>query len=343
MSAIETRELTKRFRRLGGYRDLLLYPWRESSNLAVDGISLAVESGELFGLLGENGAGKTTLIRMLTTSLLPTSGTASVVGHDVARDPHAVRRLIGLVTGEERSFYWRLTGRQNLEFFAALYHVPPRLARKRIDELLEVLGVADVGGSSFHAYSTGTRQRFDIARALLTQPHILFLDEPTRSLDPIAAHEVQDLVRDYIVGELGRTVVLATHSLPEAEALCGRVALLRRGRVVALGTVGELRRQLDLATSLQLRVRGPTSGLARSLASLPGVETLGSEPQGPSVVITLRLDRDGTPINDLLRTVLDADVLIESSTTREPTLDDIYRIVLGTPSIPETDTMRVAE
>lgn len=331
MTAIETRALTKRFRRLGSYRDLVLYPWRRTSHLAVDSLTLRVDRGELFGILGENGAGKTTLLRMLTTTLLPTAGSATVEGHDVVAEPHAVRRLIGLVTGEERSFYWRLTGRQNLEFFAALYHVTTDVARRRIDELLEVMGIRQYANDTFHSYSTGTRHKFDIARALLTEPKVLFLDEPTRSLDPMAALDVRDLITEYIVGELGRTVVLATHSLAEAEAVCDRVALIRQGRLVALGTIPELRQQLDLATSCELRVRGPVDGLSAVLSSLPGVRLVGAVEEGPSTLITLRLAREATILNELFRTVLDAGVQIESSTTREPALDEIYRLVLGEP------------
>src|SRR5207244_1040564 len=130
--AIEAQALTKRFRKLQTYRDLVLYPWRQADHLAVDHISLRIQRGELFGLLGQNGAGKTTLIKMLCTALLPSSGSAAVMGYDVVRDARHVRAAIGLVSGEERSFYWRLTGRQNLEFFAALYHVPQAIARRRI-------------------------------------------------------------------------------------------------------------------------------------------------------------------------------------------------------------------
>ena len=230
MIAIETEELTKRFRKLRGYRDLVRYPWRRPTDIAVDGVSLSVGEGELFGLLGENGAGKTTLIRMLSTTLLPTSGHARVAGYDIVHDAPAVRRSIGLVSGDERSFYWRLTGRQNLEYFAALYHVAPRAVTRRIDDLLMTLGVAAYADRRFSTYSTGIKQRFAIARGLLTEARILFLDEPTRALDPIAADELRHYVADQIVGRLGFTALVATHSLAEAEAICPRVAIIRHGR-----------------------------------------------------------------------------------------------------------------
>src|ERR1044071_5108905 len=140
---IEILDLTKRFRKLQSYRDLLLYPWRRADHLAVDGVSLRIEPGELFGILGQNGAGKTTLIKMLCTALRPSSGSATVAGYDVVRDARRLRAVIGLVSGEERSFYWRLTGRQNLEFFAALYHVPPAVARPRIAMLLHGVGLEE--------------------------------------------------------------------------------------------------------------------------------------------------------------------------------------------------------
>ena len=220
--AIEAQALTKRFRKLQTYRDLLLYPWQPADHLAVDQVSLRIERGELFGLLGQNGAGKTTLIKMLCTALLPTSGNASVMGYDVVKQARQVRERIGLVNGEERSFYWRLTGRQNLEFFAALYHVPGALAQRRIDDLVRRVGLSEDADRPFRTYSSGMRQKLGIARGLLGAPQVLFMDEPTRSLDPISAQSMRQLVAEYIIGELECTVILATHSMAEAEELCDR-------------------------------------------------------------------------------------------------------------------------
>lgn len=329
MSVIETEGLTKRFRLLNSYRDLFLYPWRKSSTLAVDDLSLSIRQGELFGLLGENGAGKTTLIRMLATTLLPSSGRAFVGGHDVVHDPDAVRRMIGLVTGDERSFYWRLTGRQNLAYFATLYHVPRREVGLRIDGLLDRLDVADAADQAFNTYSAGTRQRFAIARGLLTDPRVLFLDEPTRSLDPIAAEDLRRYIAEHLIGELGTTVLLATHSLAEAEAICSRVAIMRHGRLRAVGTVDELRATAKLPTILELVLLATESAVSDRIGRLPGVRRIVLT-QGPDRLV-LRIDfagDDGT-LDSILRTALGCDARILSCSTRPPTLEEIYRSVHG--------------
>jgi ABC-2 type transport system ATP-binding protein len=329
VNAIEAVGLSKRFRQLRGYRDLVLYPLRERTTVAVDSIDLAIGEGQLFGLLGENGAGKTTLIRMLSTTLLPTAGTARVAGHDVVAEPHRVRERIGLVSGDERTFYWRLTGRQNLEFFAALYHVPRAVAAERIDRLLQTLGVTGFAEARFDSYSTGTRQKFAIARGLLTEPRILFLDEPTRALDPIAADEVRRYVTRHVVAELGTTVLLATHTLAEAEAMCDRIAIIRRGKLVAVGTMAELTEQMRLGRILEVVARGDTaavrSAVGRISASQAVIDDIAGQVAMDAVRVSVDLPPSGSTINDVLRAILATGASIESSTTREPTLDDVYR------------------
>lgn len=325
MNAIETERLTKRFRQLRGYRDLALYPWRQSTQTAVDDVLLEIRQGELFGLLGENGAGKTTLIRMLSTTLLPTSGKAVVGGHDVVHEPHAVRKLIGLVSGDERTFYWRLTGRQNLEFFAALYHVPDRTAKERIASLFETLDVGSYADHRFNTYSTGIKQKFAIARGLLTDPRVLFLDEPTRALDPIAAEEVRRYVADHIVGRLGATVLMATHALSEAEAICHRVAIIRHGKVFAAGTMDELTSRMALSTVFDLVVQGSPDRLHEAVCAVPGVQDATAVVEGERVHIDVRLGARDDIVNGILEAVLASGATVESCATRRPTLDDIYR------------------
>jgi len=325
VSAIVAEQLTKRFRRVRNYWDLARYPWRQSSDLAVDEVDLEVRPRELFGILGENGAGKTTLIRMLSTTLLPTSGSATVGGYDVLADPLAVRRIIGLVSGDERSFYWRLTGRQNLTYFAALNHVPSRDTPGRIKSLIDTLDLGQYADRRFASYSTGIRQRFAIARGLLTEPQILFLDEPTRALDPIAADEVRRYVAEHIVGELGCTVLLATHTLTEADALCDRIAIMRSGRIVETGTTAELRERMHMATFLEIAVRGGHDGLLDSLRAVDGVVDVTAGDGDAPRHFSLRLRDGGDVMTRALRTVLDTGAHVEACTTREPTLDDIYR------------------
>jgi ABC-2 type transport system ATP-binding protein len=325
LNAIETDRLTKRFRRVRGYRDLVLYPWQRSTDVAVQDVSLEVRQGELFGLLGENGAGKTTLIRMLSTTLLPTSGRAQVGGHDVVREPHAVRRIIGLVSGDERSFYWRLTGRQNLEYFAALYHLPRRAAPVRIAELLRTMAIESYADRRFDSFSTGIRQKFAIARGMLTEPRVLFLDEPTRALDPIAADDLRRHVADHIVRELGYTVLLATHTLTEAEAICNRLAIIRGGRVVETGTMDDLRERMGLSTEIELALSGTTDRLEEAICAVAGVVGVTIEADGARTRVGVRIRDVVGAMNGVIRATLESGAVIEEVTTRHPTLDDVYR------------------
>jgi ABC-2 type transport system ATP-binding protein len=328
--AIETESLSKRFRPLRSYRDLVA-PWRRNERTAVSEVSLIVPPGQVFGLLGQNGAGKTTLIRMLTTLLLPTSGRARVAGFDVTRDPRAIRARIGLVSGDERSFYWRLTGRQNLEFFAALQHLPAAATPARIAELTDRLGVAEHLDRPFGHLSTGQRQKLAIARGLMSEPEILFMDEPTRSLDPISAVAIREFVAEHIVGELGSTVILATHSMPEAEVLCRRLAFIQDGRIVAEGSVAELRRAIGYGLRCELRLgrAGGTGGV--DLAALPGVLAVlpsnAAVAHGPTddqpLVVRLTLAREDA-LAAVLRGLVDAGADVVGCETRELSLEEIY-------------------
>jgi ABC-2 type transport system ATP-binding protein len=265
--AIETCELTKQFPKSKGIRDII--PGSHPARLvtAVDRVNLTVEQGELFGLLGPNGAGKTTLIKLLCTLIVPTGGTARVDGYDL-RQEAAIKASVGLVTGDERSFYWRLSGRQNLEFFAALHGFSPDPARRRVQEVLNLVELAEVADEQFQTYSTGMRQRLSIARGLLHAPRLLFLDEPTKSLDPMATHHMHDLIRHRLVGQEGVTVFLATHRLEEAGQLCHRVAIMDQGRLRACGTIPELRAKLHPGEHYRLKVRGFQPAMRDEIAKL---------------------------------------------------------------------------
>lgn len=325
MNAIETESITKRFVRVRTFRDFIASRWRRRTDTALEDVSITIQEGELFGVLGENGAGKTTLIRILATTVLPTSGQATVLGHDVVRDAQAVRRLIGIVSGDERSFYWRLTGRQNLEYFAALYHMPRSSIGHRIDELLDLLDVSEHADRRFDSYSTGTKQRFAIARGMLTDPKVLFLDEPTRALDPIAAGELRRHLAENIVGRLGYTALLATHTLAEAEEICHRIAIMRAGRVVRVGTMDQLRAEMALTPVLDLTVSKCSTSLRNRLYSLATVTELTVKDVGPRAHLQVHLAGADAPITEILHTVVDEGSEIYSSVLRQPTLDDIYR------------------
>jgi ABC-2 type transport system ATP-binding protein len=209
-----------------------------------------VREGEVFGLLGPNGAGKTTLIKILCTLIFPSAGTASVNGYDVLKESKKVRESIGYVTTDERSFYWRLTGRQNLEFFANLHNYYSSQARERVSELLEIVNLENRADDPFLSYSAGTKQRLAIARGLINDPQVLFMDEPTRSLDPKAAQSARDFISSYIVKEHEKTIFLSTHNLSEAEQLCNRIAILDDGKIKIAGSPQDLKSSLGNDSTL---------------------------------------------------------------------------------------------
>lgn len=238
---------------------------------ALRGVSISIERGELFGLFGPNGAGKSTLIRILSTLIIPTAGQALVAGFDTVREADKVRAAIGLVFANENSFYGRLTGRQNLEFFGALQQLPREAARRRAGELLELFGLSEAAGAYFQTYSTGMRQKLNVARALLHDPPVLFLDEPTKGMDVVTAEKVRGLLRRELVQRQGKTALLTTHDLDEMEALCDRVAILERGAIRASGPPAELIRQASATVAYRLEVAGAAAGLAGALAGLAEV------------------------------------------------------------------------
>lgn len=243
--------------------------------MAVDGISFDVRPGELFGLLGPNGAGKTTTVKMLTTLLLPTSGSARVLGYDVEREADKVRPRIGFIFGGERGLYWRLSGEDNLRYFADLYHMDPAISKRRIPELLELVGLAGREEERVEGYSRGMRQRLHVARCLLRDPEVLFLDEPTMGLDPVGARELRQVIRDLVAQE--KTVFLTTHYMFEADALCERVAVINHGKIVALDTPEGLKRLVEDLSVVEVEVFGIAKETLERLRALPMVDTVSVE------------------------------------------------------------------
>ncbi|MCA2217911.1 ABC transporter ATP-binding protein [Jidongwangia harbinensis] len=232
--AVEAEDLRRTYRSRTGWARA-----RRTEVDAVRGISFSIERGELFGLLGPNGAGKTTTIKMLNTLLIPTSGRARVCGYDVVADTREVRRRIGYVFGGDRGLYDRLSGLDNLRYFAELYGVPPREQKRRIGELLDLVRLTGRERERVEGYSRGMRQRLHIARGLLHRPEVLFLDEPSIGVDPVAARELRGAVAD--LAAAGTTVLLTTHYMAEADELCDRIAVIADGAIQALGTPAELR------------------------------------------------------------------------------------------------------
>lgn len=239
-AAIVVQNLTKRFPVGRPWEAFVCRPFRSRWPMALDGVDCAVRQGEIFGILGPNGAGKTTLLKILCTLLLPTSGRAVVSGYDVVDAPHKVRQVVGYCLDTERSFYYRLTGRQNLAFFATLNNLRAGERACRIAEVLEIVGLQGAADARFMTYSKGMQQKLGLARALLTDPAVLLLDEPTKSLDPGAAAEFRRFLRGTLAEKLGKTILLVTHSLTECHACCDRVAIMDRGRIVSQGSWPEV-------------------------------------------------------------------------------------------------------
>jgi len=254
MNAIETFALSKKYLPPRGLMALLAKSPVKKVVTAVDEVNLKVKRGELFGLIGPNGAGKTTFIKLLSTLLWPTSGRALVNGYDLTREEDKVKSSIGFVSGEERSFYWRLTGRENLQFFSALHNLSPGIAQKRINESLDHLELTEAADNMFYSYSSGMKQKLSLARGLLTDPTILFLDEPTKSIDIITAQNLKRFIKETLVKEQERTVIFTSHRLEEVEKLCDRIGIMKKGKIIFCGTTEELMKTLKTPERYRIQV-----------------------------------------------------------------------------------------
>jgi ABC-2 type transport system ATP-binding protein len=287
---------------------------------ALRGISFSVERGELFGLLGPNGAGKTTTIKILTTLLLPTGGEARVLGIDPARRPKELRPRIGYVFGGDRGLYDRLSGLDNLRYFADLYRVPAVRRRQQIGELLAIVGLAGRERERVETYSRGMRQRLHIARGLLHDPEVVFLDEPTIGLDPVGARELRDLIAGLREG--GKTILLTTHYMFEADALCDRIAVIAGGRIAAAGTPRDLKALVADQTIVEIETFGVPDVVLERLRALPGVTSVGVETRDQAQVVLVQ-SAAGAELVPALVQALDGNTL-GRVVAREPTLEDAY-------------------
>ncbi len=247
---------------------------------AVRDVSLAVYAGELFGLFGPNGAGKSTIVRMLSTLLAPSGGTAVVNGYDVTQQAIQVRASIGLVTADERSFYGRLTCAQNLHFYAAMQNVPRRQIAGRARAALELFGLAHKANARVQSLSTGQMQRLNMARALIHDPPLLFLDEPTKSMDVQTSDFVKRLIKEELVGQQGKTVLFISHELYEMDNFCDRVLILAGGQVQAVGTPAELGALLPRRAVYRVVVEGDTAVIEQAWRATPGIERVTAVSQG---------------------------------------------------------------
>jgi ABC-2 type transport system ATP-binding protein len=315
MAAIEAADLRRTYKTHTGTLR------RRSKEIeAVRGISFAVEPGELFGLLGPNGAGKTTTIKMLITLLIPTAGSARVLGLDVVRQAREVRKRIGYVFGGERGVYERLSGYDNLRYFAELYGVPAREQKKRIEELLELVGLKGREHERAEGYSRGMKQRLHVARGLLHDPDVLFLDEPTIGLDPVGAREVRATIAS--LTEAGKTVLLTTHYMFEADALCDRIAVISKGLIVAEGTPADLKRRVAQGIVVEVEVFGVADEAVERVRGLSGVASVAVEEREQAQVLVVQTEADVELTQAILGHLNGSDV--GRISRREPTLEDAY-------------------
>src|SRR5687768_7102723 len=309
-TAVEVDEITRVFE-----------PRRRRGNrvVALDEVSLEIPPGEVHGLLGPNGAGKTTLVKILSTVLLPTSGRARVLGHDVVEETKAVRPLIGIVFGGERGLYTRLTARQNLEYWGALYRLPTPLVKQRSRELLERVGLTDRADQRVEGYSRGMMQRLHLARGLIGDARVLFLDEPTTGMDPLAAREFRRLIAE--LKAEGRTILLTTHDMVEAETVCDRVTLIDHGKVLATETprtLGTL-----ISRFQRIDVEGAHAELLTELEALPGVSAVEHRNDGAA---RIEVNEEGATSEVLSRLVAAG---VTSVQTTLPSLEEVYVQAIG--------------
>ena len=320
MPAINIKNLTRIYKTTTG-----VIRRKKKEVVALDGVDLTVEQGELFGLLGPNGAGKTTLTKILATILLPTSGSVRVMGLDVVEQEKALRPQIGILFGGERGLYWRLTGRQNIQYFADLYHVPPAVVKKRIPELLELVGLSDRADERVEGYSRGMKQRLHVARCLIHDPDVMLLDEPTIGLDPVAAREIRSIIRE--MKNQGKTVFLTSHYMFEIDALCERVAVVDKGKIVLVDTPPALKNLVADLEVVEIECLGAPKSALESLRQHPRLSDMRVETREHKQVLHLQAPAGSELVQEFLR-ILEG-VRIEKVITRQPTLEDAYVRLVG--------------
>ncbi len=329
-AAIVTKDLTKIFK--SGL-------FQKTEFKAVDSVNLKVERGEFFGLLGPNGAGKTTLIKIISTLTIPTSGTALVNGYDIIKQERQVRNSIGLVGVGERIFYWRLTGMQNLLFFASLYNIPLKEAESRAEELLKMVGLYQFADTRYMNYSTGMQRKLAIVRALLTDAPILLLDEPSIGLDPISAKQVRDFLKNQVQRKMGKTILLTTHYMEEAEQLCERVGFMSRGKLVAVGSPSELKEKMKQENAVVIKLENGGDWIVEKL----GLQRAwwneeAGDPTGKGTLrVVVESDKE---VPELIKSLIDFGVKIVEVKMEEPSLYDVFVKLAGSQVQAEGPTKR---
>jgi len=306
MLAVEAHDLRKTF--TSGWR-------RQRRTEALRGASLEVPRGAIYGLLGPNGAGKTTLLSILATLLLPDGGSAAILGHDVVREASAIRRRLNMASGNA-SFVWSLRPPEVLTFYGGLYGLRGKALQQRVDTLIEQCGLEAHRTTEYNALSTGLKQRLALAKALINDPEVLFLDEPTLGLDPDISIRLRAQIAA-LRAERGTTIILTTHYMREAEELCDRIAFIKAGRILAEGTPDELKRQIRIGDIIALRMEPAASS---GLAELPGVLQAHVKPDG----VELTVDSSEKRLAEILRWLHDQGVAVRDCQVHEPELEEVF-------------------
>ena len=320
MNAIEVKNLRRTFKaNIGVIRRTV------KEVVAVEDISFEVQPGELFGLLGPNGAGKTTTVKMLTTLLIPTGGSAKVLGYDVVEQADKLRSRIGFIFGGERGLYWRLSAIDNLRYFAALYQLDAETTKQRIPYLLELVGLADRAKEKVEGYSRGMKQRLHIARTLLHDPEMLFLDEPSIGLDPVAAREMRQTIIDLQAQK--KTILLTTHYMFEADALCQRIGVINHGKIIALDTPEGLKKHVQDLSVIEIEVFGVAEATIGRVKAIRGVDAVSIEDRDQKQAMLIQSPRGSEAVSDLMSAL--KDVRVGAVVVREPTLEDAYVRLVG--------------
>jgi ABC-2 type transport system ATP-binding protein len=293
---------------------------------AVDGVTFSIKQGELFGLLGPNGAGKTTLIKCISTLLIPDRGRATVAGYDIQTDPLQVRKHIGVMTGGERSLYWKLTPVENLRYFSALYGVPRKLVKERIDYLLGLMDLREKAKVRVEKLSSGMKQKLSLARVLVHDPPILLVDEPTLGLDPYFARFIRDFVKNELNRKEHKTILLTTHYMDEADELCDRIAFMNRGKIEAMDIPSRLKQSMPQKQVLEIKGQGTM--LQETFKGLKGVSSVNISYDGGFVYLRMSTDDPETLLGDVLALIGKSAKILAVRVT-VPTLEDVFVHLTG--------------
>jgi len=333
-SAIETVSLTKFFQGTAKGSRLSYFGRRRPSErvVAVDHVNLKVRKGTLFGVLGPNGAGKTTTIKLLSTLLVPDEGTAFVNGFDVVKNDNDVRASIGVVTGGERGLYWRLSARENLLFFSRLYGVKESEARPRINDLLKLVELQDRADDTVEKYSRGMKQRLHLIKSLVHDPPLLLLDEPTLGLDPNSAVVMREFIKEKLQKEQGKTILLTTHYMEEADQLCDQIAIIDRGKIIVEGTPSILKSEMQKVDLLKINATDVPSGFETKLSAIDGVIDVKIEIiDAVSNLSEIRIQTEDaeSALPDISKAIVSSGVKMRVIEEQKPSLEDVFISLTG--------------